>query len=773
MRLRVNPYRVKIKGINLFDPAKISPRSSIANAAYKFAIMLKGRGVKFAPKKGPIRRPGATPAPSSSRPSAEPQSQTPTPSQPTHEEIPPIPEEVPEHATTAVGDGNFSISGNGALASTLKNALTNSESTDTLSSTQLNRKESDNTVPESVAKRVQFEDTQNNPSGAQFAAQATPTTEVQSASRLEPNPPPTPTTNASVQDVSSAQANTLKRKERAPLPSAPPAKRLSSALGASSPARVTPASPLGNSPSKFSQSAPQISITQSPQRVTFEQGETSRAAETNHRQRSQSPDDAAALQHRYPSPENMVRLADEVSTGPLSVDGSPSSRISAVGSGANGSSDVVTAASLNPDGTSGGVIEELVSGAENGTGNENANASARRRRIQTADDGGDARATVNMDVNRARRATGAKRARRQQHGTRRPRVRASTPEGASDEEIDPVNMKMSELTKDLKIGKRFSKFAEIKAMEEQKKQENIKAKMLRQNPELAPLMTANGQANAASSAAVAPVGNVEGNVASAPREASRAAESANSPEPRPGVVSGPRMRLLNGRMVLDEASLTIDRHANAELEREGMEEVEENDFSRKITQGTFMKREPSLSWDSAANQLFYIGLRQFGTDFGMIASMFPHRNRRQIKLKFNKEEKCNAAKINRILMNPKEPIDLDQFEKMSNKKLQSVAEIEAERAKFDAEQREEIEKFAEAAAEATRKKKESIKGSEAARRILSNMSDESDDGEGGVGAGGSNKENNGKGGKKKAPARKGRRGKNNNNDEGEVVGTIE
>lgn len=734
--------------------------------------MLKNRGVKFVPKKGPIRRPGATPAPSSSRPSAEPQSQTPTPSQPAQDELPPNSQKTPEPATAAADHGNALIPADRAQASTQTNAPTNPEPTSTPSSAQLKRKEREDTVPEPAAKRVQFENTQDdardNTLPVQSASQATPTTEAQSSSGPALIPPPTPTPNASVQDASSALANNLKRKERAPLPSAPPAKRPSSGPGGIS------TSLFGNPPSNCPQSVSQISNTQPPRQVNFEQGDLNGVVEANHGQRSQSPDNGATPQHRYPSPENMVRLADEVVTGSISADGGSSSRIGAVSAGVNGSSDVVTAASLNPDGTSGGVIEEPVSGAENGIGNENANASARRRRIQTADDGGDARATVNMDVNRARRATGAKRARRQQHGTRRPRVRAGTPEGASDEEIDPVNMKMSELTKDLKIGKKFSKYAEIKAMEEQKKQEIIKAKMLRQNPELAPLMTASSRPNPVGSVTITTAGNAGGNTNVVAGEASRATESAHSPEPQPGVISGPRMRLLNGRMVLDETSLTIDRHANAELEREGMEEVEENDFSRKITQGTFMKREPSLSWDSAANQLFYIGLRQFGTDFGMIASMFPHRNRRQIKLKFNKEEKCNAAKINRILMNPKEPIDLDQFEKMSNKKLQSVAEIEAERAKFDAEQREEIEKFAEAAAEATRKKKESIKGSEAARRILSNMSDESDDGESGVGAGGSNKENNtGKGRKKKAPARKGRRGKNNNNDEGEVVGTIE
>lgn len=44
-----------------------------------------------------------------------------------------------------------------------------------------------------------------------------------------------------------------------------------------------------------------------------------------------------------------------------------------------------------------------------------------------------------------------------------------------------------------------------------------------------------------------------------------------------------------------------------------------------------------------------MGLELFGTDFGIIASLFKNRSRIQIKNKFMKEEKKNPEKINQVL----------------------------------------------------------------------------------------------------------------------------
>jgi hypothetical protein len=51
---------------------------------------------------------------------------------------------------------------------------------------------------------------------------------------------------------------------------------------------------------------------------------------------------------------------------------------------------------------------------------------------------------------------------------------------------------------------------------------------------------------------------------------------------------------------------------------------------------------------------FEQALRQFGTDFEMIAGLFPRRTRAQIKAKWIKEDKINPALITDALMSKKD-----------------------------------------------------------------------------------------------------------------------
>lgn len=54
--------------------------------------------------------------------------------------------------------------------------------------------------------------------------------------------------------------------------------------------------------------------------------------------------------------------------------------------------------------------------------------------------------------------------------------------------------------------------------------------------------------------------------------------------------AGPKMRIVNGEIVLDTASLEVDRHADAEREAGELEDVVENPLTRKINQATYGKR---------------------------------------------------------------------------------------------------------------------------------------------------------------------------------------
>ncbi|OJJ43757.1 hypothetical protein ASPZODRAFT_73462 [Penicilliopsis zonata CBS 506.65] len=126
------------------------------------------------------------------------------------------------------------------------------------------------------------------------------------------------------------------------------------------------------------------------------------------------------------------------------------------------------------------------------------------------------------------------------------------------------------------------------------------------------------------------------------------------------------MRIVNGEIVLDTASLQVDRHADAARAVGELEDVVENSLTRKINQASYGKRSKTESWDEDMTDLFYRGLRMFGTDFMMISKMFPGRSRRQIKLKFNNEERRDPERIKDALIGPRETIDIATYSEMTN-----------------------------------------------------------------------------------------------------------
>jgi transcription factor TFIIIB component B'' len=325
--------------------------------------------------------------------------------------------------------------------------------------------------------------------------------------------------------------------------------------------------------------------------------------------------------------------------------------------------------------------------------------TVKRRKVRPADEGvEDATATLEMQLNAPRRGTGRRNRKKKENDGNK---RGATPEGAENEQINPSTMKMAELCKDIRIGVKSSNHDMIKQrIIEQKAQ----AKLAKANLAIPP----------------AEPTQTEGQ-----NSISEEAQTAAIP-------SGPQMRIVNGQIVLAESSLHLDRHKRAEAENEVMIEVEENEFSHITTSGTYMKRERVQLWDSTATATFYKGLAQFGTNFEMIAMLLPGRSRRQIKLKFNSEERKNPTRINKVLMGEPEKIDLERFEEMSGLKLEEVEEIERERQAIAEEQEREIQAREKEKADADlRKKKEIADRSAAARRALASMGDETEGGSSG------------------------------------------
>ncbi|KAE8371658.1 hypothetical protein BDV26DRAFT_298588 [Aspergillus bertholletiae] len=226
---------------------------------------------------------------------------------------------------------------------------------------------------------------------------------------------------------------------------------------------------------------------------------------------------------------------------------------------------------------------------------------------------------------------------------RKPRAarkkREPTPEGSEAVQIAPGIVKMSELCKDLRTGKISKRETELRQMELAELERKQKAQQDGENAEQSPIKE---NENAASPAL----------------------ETSNSGDQKPQ--NGPVMRIVNGEIVLDAASLEVDRHADAAKNAGELEDVVENSLTRKVNQASFGKRSKTESWDEEMTDLFYRGLRMFGTDFMMISKLFPGRSRRQIKLKFNNEERRDPGRIKDTLLGPREAVDITTYSEMTN-----------------------------------------------------------------------------------------------------------
>lgn len=218
----------------------------------------------------------------------------------------------------------------------------------------------------------------------------------------------------------------------------------------------------------------------------------------------------------------------------------------------------------------------------------------------------------------------------------RRRKREPTPEGAETVEILPNVIKMSDLCKDLKTGRKSKRETELRKLEMAELEQKLK---------------------------VQEEGSTAGTPAKTPNEAD-ANKQDRLPEPKPQ--AGPVMRIVNGEIVLDTASLEVDRHADAARSAGDLEDVVENQLTRKVNQATYGKRSKTETWDEAMTDLFYRGLRMFGTDFMVISKLFPGRSRRQIKLKFNNEERRDPQRIKDTLLGPREIIDIETYSEMTN-----------------------------------------------------------------------------------------------------------
>lgn len=236
--------------------------------------------------------------------------------------------------------------------------------------------------------------------------------------------------------------------------------------------------------------------------------------------------------------------------------------------------------------------------------------------------------------------------------TRKPRgkrKREPTPEESEQVEIAPTVVKMSELCKDLRTGKKSKREIELRSLEVAEAERKQKARE-------------REKSRNSDTPVKADVENGSGASSLTPSKSQ----------------TGPRMRIVNGEIVIDNASLQFDQRAEAARQLGEMQDVVENRLNRKVNQATYGKRTKVESWDEELTDLFYRGLRMFGTDFSLISNMFPGRSRRQIKLKFNNEERRDPERIKRTLLGPREHIDIQTYSELTNKIYEDPEVIQKE-----------------------------------------------------------------------------------------------
>lgn len=111
--------------------------------------------------------------------------------------------------------------------------------------------------------------------------------------------------------------------------------------------------------------------------------------------------------------------------------------------------------------------------------------------------------------------------------------------------------------------------------------------------------------------------------------------------PVPQIKLGP-----NGEIILDEQSLVIKQ--SAATRKVSSSVVVEGSWSG-ITSGRYKRGPRTADWSDAETVRFYRALAALGTDFMLMERLFPGRTRRDLKLKFKKEERVNAAQVDKAL----------------------------------------------------------------------------------------------------------------------------
>lgn len=143
---------------------------------------------------------------------------------------------------------------------------------------------------------------------------------------------------------------------------------------------------------------------------------------------------------------------------------------------------------------------------------------------------------------------------------------------------------------------------------------------------------------------------------------------------QPAAPSSLQVKLVDGRIELDSESTYIDRHDQARKDNMYKERKYGNPFENLYNSATYGKNNFTDPWTADELVKFYKALSMWGTDFNLIAQMFPYRTRKQVKSKFINEEKKHPIMIE-LALRSKLPPNFDEYCSDIKKELGTVDEF--------------------------------------------------------------------------------------------------
>lgn len=144
------------------------------------------------------------------------------------------------------------------------------------------------------------------------------------------------------------------------------------------------------------------------------------------------------------------------------------------------------------------------------------------------------------------------------------------------------------------------------------------------------------------------------------------------PEASQGSHTAIQLRLNpDGTMVVDEESIVVDRHKNASYSNAHKVKLDENPFENLHNSGTYGKNMYTDPWTTDELIQFYKALSMWGTDFNLIAQMFPYRTRKQVKAKFISEERRHPVTVE-LALRSRLPPNFEQYCAETKKEIGTV-----------------------------------------------------------------------------------------------------